>query len=299
MSSLRTRIREGKTLPIIVILAVLVVVWYLGAIRLNSGEVIDSYQNDPTLAKTWTTADLIRDTLSMRRPVLPAPLQVLRELDRTILEVPPDSRRSLVYHAWVTMSAALVGFALGSFFGILLAIGIVHVRTLERAAMPWVIASQTIPILAIAPMIIVVLGSIGFVGLMPKAIISAYLCFFPVTIGTVKGLTSPEPIQLDLIHTYSASQRQVFTKLRWPSSFAFLFPSLKIAVALAVVGAIIGELPTGAAAGLGARLLAGSYYGQTVQIWSALVVASLAAGLSVAIIGWTERLTLRRQGIRP
>ena len=292
------RFRGGKTLPIVTILVVLIVIWYLGAVWLNSQRVIDLYQNDADMANKWTMSDLIRDTLSMNRPVLPAPHQVLLELNRTILEVPPNSKRSLVYHAWVTMSAALVGFALGSFFGIVLAIGIVHVATLERALMPWVITSQTIPILAIAPMIIVVLGSIGFVGLMPKAIISAYLCFFPVTIGMVKGLTSPEPIQLDLIRTYSANRVQIFMKLRWPSSFAFLFPSLKIAVALAVVGAIVGELPTGAAAGLGARLLAGSYYGQTVQIWSALVVASVVAGLSVTAIGWVERLTLRRTGVR-
>jgi NitT/TauT family transport system permease protein len=293
------RLREGRALPIAAILLALVVIWYLGAIWLNSARVIEGYQNDDALAKTWTTSDLIRDTLSMRRPVLPSPHQVLMELNRTILEVPPYSKRSLVYHAYVTMSAALVGFALGAFLGVVLAVGIVHIPTLERAAMPWVIASQTIPILAIAPMIIVVLGSIGFVGLMPKAFISAYLCFFPVTIGMVKGLTSPEHIQLDLIRTYSANRVQIFTKLRWPSSFAFLFPSLKIAVALAVVGAIVGELPTGAAAGLGARLLAGSYYGQTVQIWSALVVASAVAGLSVAAIGWAERLTLRRTGVRP
>ena len=88
----------------------------------------------------------------------------------------------------------------------LLAVGIVHVRTLDRSLMPWIIASQTVPILAIAPMIIVVLGNIGFTGLMPKAIISAYLCFFPVTIGMVKGLRSPDPLQLDLMRTYSASQ---------------------------------------------------------------------------------------------
>jgi NitT/TauT family transport system permease protein len=293
-----SRLRAGKSVPVLAILAVLLVVWYLGAVWLNSQRVIDLYEADDDMRTKWTTGDLIDDTLSMERPVLPAPHQVLMELDRSILEVPPDSNRSLLYHAWVTLSAAVVGFALGALLGIVLAIAIVHVATLERALMPWVIASQTIPILAIAPMIIVVLGSIGFVGLMPKAFISAYLCFFPVTIGMVKGLTSPEPLQLDLIRTYSASRNQVFRKLRWPASFVFLFPSLKIAVALAVVGAIIGELPTGAAAGLGARLLAGSYYGQTVQIWSALVLASLVAGLSVAAIGWAERLTLRRMGGR-
>jgi NitT/TauT family transport system permease protein len=292
------RLRLGYTLPITAIFAVLIVAWYLGAVWLNSQRVIDLYEADDDLKAKWTTNDLIRDTLSMDRPVLPAPHQVLMELDRSVLDVAPTSKRSLLYHAWVTLSAALVGFALGTLLGIVLAIGIVHVATLERALMPWVIASQTIPILAIAPMIIVVLGSIGFVGLLPKAFISAYLCFFPVTIGMVKGLTSPEPIQLDLIRTYSANEGQVFRKLRWPASFAFLFPSLKIAVALAVVGAIVGELPTGAAAGLGARLLAGSYYGQTVQIWSALVFASAVAGLSVAAVGWAERITLRHMGGR-
>jgi NitT/TauT family transport system permease protein len=292
------RLAGGKTFPVAAVVSVLVVVWYLGAVWLNSGRVIDGYQADEDMQNKWTMSDLIADTLSMKRPVLPAPHQVLVELDKSVLEIAPNSNRSLLYHAWITLSAALVGFAIGTVLGILLAVGIVHVRTLERALMPWVIASQTIPILAIAPMIIVVLGAIGLVGLLPKAIISAYLCFFPVTIGMVKGLTSPEILQLDLIRTYSATPSQVFRKLRWPASMPFLFPSLKIAVALAVVGAIVGELPTGASAGLGARLLAGSYYGQTVQIWSALVLASLVAGLSVAAVGWAERLTLRRMGGR-
>jgi NitT/TauT family transport system permease protein len=196
----------------------------------------------------------------------------------------------------VTLSSALLGFVFGTVLGIGLAIGIVHVRTLECSLLPWIIASQTVPILAIAPMIIVVLGSMGLVGTAPKAIISAYLCFFPVTIGMVKGLTSPEPLHLDLVRTYHARTAQIFWKLRWPASVHFLFASLKVAVALAIVGAIVGELPTGAQAGLGARLLTGSYYGQTVQIWAALVVAALVAGLSVAAIGLAERVTLRRMG---
>ena len=297
-AGLWSRFTGGSTLPVLAIVGLLIVVWYPAAVWLNADRVINEYEADEDMQNKWTNADLIDDTLSMDRPVLPAPHQVLEELDASVLEVAPTSNKSLVYHGFITLSAALVGFGLGTLLGIVLAVGIVHVRTLERALMPWVIASQTIPILAIAPMIIVVLGSIGFVGLLPKAFISAYLCFFPVTIGMVKGLTSPEPIQLDLIRTYNATRSQIFWKLRWPASVAFLFPSLKIAIALAVVGAIVGELPTGAAAGLGARLLAGSYYGQTVQIWSALVLASLVAGLSVAAVGWGEKFTLRRMGGR-
>jgi NitT/TauT family transport system permease protein len=176
-----------------------------------------------------------------------------------------------------------------------LALGIVHVRTLEKSLMPWVIASQTVPILAIAPMIVVVLGNIGLTGLLPKAVIAMYLCFFPITIGLVKGLRSPDPLQLDLMRTYSASPTQTFWKLRWPAAMPFLFTSLKVAISIALVGAIVGELPTGAQAGLGARLLAGSYYGQTIQIWSALVVSAVLGMGLVALIGFVERVTLSYQ----
>jgi NitT/TauT family transport system permease protein len=150
----------------------------------------------------------------------------------------------------------------------------------------------------VAPIVIVVLGAIGMQGLLPKSIISAYLCFFPVTIGMVKGLTSPDVIERDLMRTWSATQAQVFWKLRWPSSMPFLFASLKVAITISLVGAIVGELPTGAQAGIGARLLAGSYYGQTVQIWAALFTAALMAAVLVAIIGAAERLVLRRMGAR-
>jgi NitT/TauT family transport system permease protein len=294
MSGVRQRLVSGSVGPVLAILGVLVVIWYGGAVALNAQRVLDGYESEETT--DWTWRDLVGDTLSMERPILPAPHQVLIELHKTVLDVAPTSRRSLVYHGWVTLSSALVGFVFGALLGIVLAVGIVHVPTLERALLPWIIASQTIPILAIAPMIIVVLGSLGLVGLLPKAIISAYLCFFPVTIGMVKGLTSPDRIQLDLIRTYSATRTQVFWKLRWPASVAFLFASLKVAIALAVVGAIVGELPTGAAAGLGARLLSGSYYGQTVQIWAALVVASVMAGLAVLAVDLAERATARHMG---
>jgi NitT/TauT family transport system permease protein len=165
------------------------------------------------------------------------------------------------------------------------------------SVMPWVITSQTIPILAIAPMIIVVLNAVGIQGLLPKAIISMYLSFFPVVVGMVKGLRSPDHMQLDQMRTWHASGAQTFWRLRLPSSMPYLFTSLKIAMAAAIVGAIVGELPTGAVAGLGARLLAGSYYGQTIQIWSALLVAAALAATLVAIIGLIQRIVLNRMGM--
>jgi len=279
--------------PILVVVSILFVLWYLAAILMNAPLVRDQFERDET---KYTFSELIAGTLDAERPVVPAPHQVALELYDSIFGYPLDSPRNLAYHAWVTLSATLVGFVIGALFGILLAVSIVHVRTLEKSLLPWVICSQMVPILAIAPIVIVVLGAIGLHGLLPKSIISAYLCFFPVTIGMVKGLNSPDPIQLDLMRTWSASAAQVFWKLRWPSSVPFLFTSLKVASTISLVGAIVGELPTGAQAGIGARLLTGSYYGQTIQIWAALIVAAVMAASLVAIIDAVGRFTEKRMG---
>jgi NitT/TauT family transport system permease protein len=279
--------------PLFVVLGVLMVLWYLAAFLMNAPLVRDAFERNEV---KYTFSDVIAGTMDGKRPIVPAPHQVVIEFYDSIFGYPLDSPRNLAYHAWVTLSATLVGFAIGAIFGILLAVSIVHVRTLEKSLLPWVICSQMVPILAIAPIIIVVLGAIGIRGLLPKSIISAYLCFFPVTIGMVKGLTSPDPIQLDLARTWSATKLQVFWKLRWPSSIPFLFTSLKVAVTISLVGAIVGELPTGAQAGIGARLLTGSYYGQTVQIWAALVAAATMAACLVGLIDLAGKWTKRRMG---
>ncbi len=290
------RLRSGRTAPILVVLACLIVVWYAGSIVLNKDRVARQLGRG---GAEYTTAELIAGTWSMDRPVLPTPAQVAVELWETTVEKRITSKRSLVFHAGVTMSSTLVGFLMGTALGILLAVGIVHVATLDRSLMPWIIASQTIPILAIAPMVVVVLGNLGFTGLFPKAVISAYLSFFPVTIGMVKGLRSPDPLQLDLLRTYSANRAQVFAKLRWPASIEFLFPSLKIAIALSLVGAIVGELPTGAQAGIGAKLLLGSYYGQMTALWAALFMAAFLAMAAVGSVTLAERLLFKARGGRP
>ncbi len=284
-----------RLLPVTTVVLALVALWYVAAFFLNAPFERDTAARNGT---TITLSELLPKTMAQERPVLPAPHQVAAELWDTTVNKAVTSRRSLVYHAWVTLSATLLGFAMGTVLGILLAIGIVHNRAMDRSLMPWVIASQTIPILAIAPMIIVVLNAVGLSGLLPKALISTYLSFFPVVVGMVKGLRSPEQIQLDLMHTYNASSAQTFWKLRWPSSMPYLFTSLKVAVAISLVGAIVGELPTGAVAGLGARLLAGSYYGQTVQIWAALFMAAAVAALLVIIVGIAHAAVLRRMGAR-
>jgi NitT/TauT family transport system permease protein len=284
-----------QALPLGAVLLILLVLWYAAALALNLPQTRDRLSRS---GQAWTTVDLVAAAWSMERPVLPTPDQIGVELYKTVFTFPVTSKRSLVYHAYVTATATVVGFLLGTLLGILLAVGVVHQRTLDRSLMPWVIASQTVPILAIAPMIIVVLGNFGFTGLLPKSIISMYLCFFPVSIGMAKGLRSPEPLQLDLLRSYSASPGQVFWKLRWPASVPFLFASLKVAIAISLVGAIVGELPTGASAGLGARLLSGSYFGQTVQIWSALLMAALLGAGLVQVIAFIEGVVLRRRGGR-
>ena len=279
-----------KHAPVAVIVVILIALWYLAAVLMNAALVRDAFEREE---RPYTFSEVVAGTMDLERPVVPAPHQVAENLYESIFEYPLDSPRNLAYHAWVTLSATLLGFAIGAIFGIVLAVLIVHARTLEKSLLPWVICSQMVPILAIAPIIIVVLGAVGIRGLLPKSIISAYLCFFPVTISMVKGFTSPDPIQLDLMRTWSATKSQVFWKLRWPSSIPYLFTGLKVAVTISLVGAIVGELPTGAQAGIGARLLTGSYYGQTVQIWAALIVASVLAASMVAIIDligkWTER----------
>ncbi len=286
----------GRIAPVATVLTVLVVVWYAAAILMNIGKVRDGFEREET---PYTTADLIAASLDDERPVLPAPHQIVGVFYDSVFNYPPDSPRSLVYHSAVTLGAAALGFLIGAAFGILLAIPIVHLPVLERSLMPWIICSQMVPILALAPMIIVVLGAVGLHGLVPKAIISAYLCFFPVTIGMVKGLSSADPISRDLMRTWSASPAQTFRKLRWPAATPFLFASLKVAVTVALVGAIVGELPTGAQAGLGARLLAGSYYGQTIQIWAALLAAAILAASLVGLTGSIERMVARSMGARP
>ncbi len=280
-------------LPLLTVISAIVVIWYAAVVWMNSPWQIDRYNKADI---NWNYSQLVRDTMSQERPVLPSAHQVARELWKTTVEKKITSKRSLVYHTWITFSATMLGFLFGTILGIGLAVLIVHNRAVDKSMMPWVIASQTIPILAIAPMIIVVLNAVGISGLLPKAFISTYLSFFPVVVGMVKGLRSPDQSQMDLMRTYNASQSQLFWKLRWPSSMPYLFPSLKIAVAISLVGAIVGELPTGAVAGLGARLLAGSYYGQTVQIWSALFMAAALAATLVMAVGLIDRFVMRHMG---
>ncbi len=282
-----------SALPVATVVLAIFLLWYVFAIILNTAWAQDKAKRaDVDLSFT----ELVADTWSQTKPRLPAPHQVVVELWETTVEKKITSKRSLIYHGWITLSATLLGFAMGAVLGIGLAIGIVHNRAMNNSVMPWLIASQTIPILAIAPMVIVVLNSVGISGLLPKALISTYLSFFPVAVGMVKGLRSPSAMELDQMRTWSASRAQTLWMLRWPSSMPYLFTSLKVGIAAALVGAIVAELPT-PVGGLGMRLLTGSYYGQTIQIWSALVAAAALAACLIAIVGLVQSVTLKRMGM--
>jgi NitT/TauT family transport system permease protein len=237
---------------------------------------------------------------SQDRPQLPAPHQVGAELWKTTVGMVQKgrafSKRSLLLHGWITLSATLLGFVFGTILGIVLAVSIVHSRAMDMSVMPWIIASQTVPILAIAPMIVVVLAAMQVDDLIAKGVISMYLSFFPVVVGMVKGLRSPDAMQLDQMMTWNASRADTFWKLRLPSSAPYLFASLKVGVAASLIGAVVAELSLSQNGGLGARLLAGSYYGQTVQIWSALLAAAALAALLVWAIGAAQAITLKRMG---
>lgn len=279
--------------PVVTMVLALVVIWYIAAVAMNWNLVRDGFEREET---PYTTTDVLAGTMSAERPLLPAPHQIVSTFVDGVFGYPPLAPRSLVFHSLVTLSATLIGFLMGAAFGTLLALMIVHSRVLERSLLPWIICSQMVPIVALAPIFIVVLGAIGLTGLLPKSLISAYLCFFPVTIGMVKGFTSPDPLQLELMQTWSATPRQVLFKLRWPSAIPYLFASLKVAITISLIGAIVAELPTGAEAGIGARLLAGSYYGQTVQLWAALVAAAVLSSGLIGIVGLIERGVSRRMG---
>lgn len=299
-------------LPILTVTAIIFALWYAAVLPMNIHSAATQAEREgisvsPDSARerqkysgmrlVTMNTHVIGKTFAQIRPRLPAPHEVAIELWNTTVMQKITSKRSLIYHGWVTVSATLLGFAMGTGFGILLAIGIVYSRPMDMSVMPWAIASQTIPILAVAPMIIVVLGAIGIQGLFPKAIIAAYLSFFPVVVGMVKGLRSPDMMQLDLLKTYNANTGQSLFKLRFPSSLPYLFASLKIGIAASLVGTIVGELPTGAQAGFGARMLVGDQYGQPLVAWAALFAAAIAAAGLVGIVAMIERGVLRRAGM--
>jgi NitT/TauT family transport system permease protein len=190
---------------------------------------------------------------------------------------------------------AVLGFVLGGVSGFLLAVLFVHLKPAERGLLPYVVASQTVPIIALAPMIVVGLGRMGAPPWLSKSIIAAYLTFFPVTINVLRGLTSVQRDQLALMHSYAATKAQIFFKLRLPASVPFLFTALKISATASVIGAIIGELPVGSTRGLGVQLVIGSQYNTFNPgfLWATILMAALLGLVFYGAVALVERWVVR------
>jgi NitT/TauT family transport system permease protein len=285
----------SKSGPVLTVVGIILVIWYAASVWLNAQWVYDQAER---AGVPVSFAEMVPQAMMQDRPLLPPPHQVAGQLWDGVAGQAVTSKRSLIYHGFVTLQATLAGFGLGILLGVGLAVAIVRLRVVDRSVMPWAVISQTIPIVALAPMIVVLSSAAGIEGrLVPKAVISAYLSFFPVLVSMVKGLRSPDAMQLDLLQTYGASAGQVFWKLRLPASMPYFFASLKVAIAASLVGAIVGELPTGAIEGLGARMLIGSQFGEPLIMWAALFAAAILAGALILLVGWVERSLRVRMGV--
>jgi NitT/TauT family transport system permease protein len=198
--------------------------------------------------------------------------------------------------ALFTAKEAVVGFVMGASIGFALGVVLAHSRLLQRGFLPYIVASQTIPILAIAPMVVVWLGGRGFPDWFSVSVISAYLTFFPVTINTLRGLTAADPRALELMRSYAAGPLEILWKLRLPTSLPYLFAAFKISVTASVVGAIIGELPASIQDGLGGAILNfNQYYASSPEsLWATNLIAALLGITFFLIVVGVEKLVVRR-----
>lgn len=201
----------------------------------------------------------------------------------------------LLYDAGYTLLEAVTGFAAGALVGFLFAVLFVHLPLARRGLLPFVIASQTVPIIAIAPMIVVGLGQLGAPPWVPKASIAAYLTFFPVTINVLRGLELVDRDALALMKSYAATHLQIFSKLRLPNSTPYLFTGLKIAATASVIGAIIGELPVGSKNGIGVQIVIGSQYNTFNPgfLWATIITAALLGMIFYGSVALAERLIVK------
>jgi len=220
---------------------------------------------------------------------------VSRLWEPAAVEQPPLIRLLLDSAAFTAREAA-VGFALGAVIGFAIAVVLHHSKLLQRGFLPYIVASQTVPILAIAPMVVIWLGGKGLPVWVPVSVIAAYLTFFPVTINVLRGLDSAEPRALELMRSYAASPWAVLWKVKVPASLPYLFAALKVSATASVVGAIVGELPSSIQDGLGGAILNfNQYYSlEPESLWATnLVAAALGILFFLAVVG-AERLVVRR-----
>jgi len=206
----------------------------------------------------------------------------------------------LIHYEWhwalFTMKEALLGFVLGGLIGFGLAVLLAHSVILRRGLLPYIVISQTVPILAIAPMVVVGLGTKGVTPWISVAVIAAYLTFFPVAMNTLRGLLSPRPRDLELMRSYAADRRSVLWKLRLPASLPFVFSALKIAATASVIGAIIGETPASIQDGLGGAIVNFNQYYSTgpERLWATNMICALLGFAFFGLVVLAEHLIVKR-----
>jgi NitT/TauT family transport system permease protein len=208
----------------------------------------------------------------------------------------PPLRHYLWHYSLFTGKEALAGFALGALIGFLLAVVLAHSIVLRRGVLPYIVVSQTVPILAIAPMVVVGLGTKGVNPSVGVAVIAAYLTFFPVAINTLRGLLSPDPRALELMRSYAAGRWRILWRLRVPASLPYVFSALKISATASVIGAIIGETPASLQGGLGYAIVNfNQYYStQPANLWATIIACALLGITFYLAVVLLERLVLKR-----
>jgi len=247
------------------------------------------------LAVVWEAVKVVFGVSDQKLPHISAIVGVF--LDRPRGDDGPLRVALLLGSAATTLGEAIMGFVLGSLLGCGLAMVFAASRLLERSLLPYVVGSQTVPILAIAPMVVVGLGQLNAPDWLAKAVVAAYLTFFPVTIGMLRGLRSTPPDALDLMRSYAATPRQMFLKLRLPAALPYLFTSLKVAATASVIGALVAELPAGSRSGIGVEIIkAAQFYNSRPPLLFATVVVAAAIGLVFyGAVAMAERLVVRER----
>jgi NitT/TauT family transport system permease protein len=269
----------GRAALVVAAAAALVGLWELYRwVWTSTGWTWPFLVNDTSMPHVWTIAKALGQPAQANQPVL-----------ITIL----------LHKLLFTAKEAAAGFAIGAVIGFAIGVVLVHSRLLQRGLLPYIVGSQTVPILAIAPMVVIWVNPKlpgPLQGWGAVAVIATYLTFFPVAINTLRGLQSADPRALELMRTYAASRWTVLWKLRVPTSLPYVFSALRLAATASVVGAIIGELPSGLQDGLGGAIINfNQYYSiEPQELWATNVVAAALGIAFFLLVVLAERLVVRR-----
>ena len=249
-----------------------------------------------SLILLWETYKLVWTEIGWIRPVRPDNVTMPHVWDMFGEFFEPARRGGemllwiLTKSAFWTLREAVLGFVIGGLVGFGIGVVFERSRLAERSFMPYVVASQTVPILAIAPMVVVWGGRLDFPQWLSVSVIAAYLTFFPVAINTLRGLRSPDPTAVELMHSYAATPNEILWKLRVPAALPYIFTALKVSATASVIGAIIGELPAGFGDGLGRRLLdfSQAFAVRSPELYATVIFTALVGIVFVGVVSYAE-----------